>query len=466
MKYSFIALIFVAFLAFTISQNAVDDKGKKIVCYYANWSPTRAGTAKFTPQNIDPFLCTHLIYAFASFAEGKIVAGDPEQDINNNGFVDFNDLKKVNEKLKTMLSIGGWAEGSAKFSRIASKADRRDRFAQSVVELLRQYNFDGINIDWQYPTFRDGSRPEDRENFVELVKTLRESFDNEAQLTTKPRMLVTMTLPAEKEYIEQGYDLINLQKYIDFFSIVSYDYHLSVEPSINHHAPLYPLPQEIEADMNVGLNADATVEYLLSRGIMKEKLNLGIPTYGRTFKLENSEEHQFGAASKGQGDTGKTNREVGYIPYYEICKKILDEKWTVVQVNTSALGPYAYKGEDWVAYDDENIARTKAEYVRKKGLNGIMFWTIDNDDFRGDCGNRSFPVIKAARDGLRGIPPIRNRVENRPKIPRVGEDPFIGKTTEPPRRQTERITESTNNEPIANEIFGRIWMKAARVFHL
>lgn len=37
----------------------------KLVCYYANWSIYRPGAAKFTPENINPFLCTHLIYAFA-----------------------------------------------------------------------------------------------------------------------------------------------------------------------------------------------------------------------------------------------------------------------------------------------------------------------------------------------------------------------------------------------------------------
>lgn len=72
----------------------------------------------------------------------------------------------------------------------------------------------------------------------------------------------------------------------------------------------------------------------------------------------------------------------------------------MVQPNPDAMGPYAYKDNQWVGYDDENIVRKKAEYVAKKGLGGIMFWSIDNDDFRGNCHGRPYPLIEAAKESL------------------------------------------------------------------
>jgi len=55
---------------------------RKIVCYYTNWSMYRPGTAKFSPQNINPYLCTHLIYAFGGFTkENALKRFDKYQDI-------------------------------------------------------------------------------------------------------------------------------------------------------------------------------------------------------------------------------------------------------------------------------------------------------------------------------------------------------------------------------------------------
>lgn len=64
------------------------------------------------------------------------------------------------------------------------------------------------------------------------------------------------------------------------------------------------------------------------------------------------------------------------------------------------MGPYAFKGNQWVGYDDDAIARKKAAYVAKKGLGGIMFWSIDNDDFRGTCHGKPYPIIEAAKEEL------------------------------------------------------------------
>lgn len=76
------------------------------------------------------------------------------------------------------------------------------------------------------------------------------------------------------------------------------------------------------------------------------------------------------------------------------------DEWEVVEPNPDAMGPYAFKGDQWVGYDDEDIVRLKARYVNEKKLGGIMFWTIDNDDFRGKCHDRPYPLIEAAKETL------------------------------------------------------------------
>lgn len=100
------------------------------------------------------------------------------------------------------------------------------------------------------------------------------------------------------------------------------------------------------------------------------------------------------------GDQGDATREKGYLAYYEICQSLKEEDsdWTVVQPNSDALGPYAYNGNQWVGYDDEDIVRKKSKFVVEQNLGGIMFWSIDNDDFRGLCNGKAYPLIEAAKE--------------------------------------------------------------------
>ena len=69
-----------------------------------------------------------------------------------------------------MLAIGGWNEGSKRFSPLVANPDRRQVFIKSALRFLRQYNFDGLDLDWEYPTQRQGGRPEDRLNYATLIQ--------------------------------------------------------------------------------------------------------------------------------------------------------------------------------------------------------------------------------------------------------------------------------------------------------
>ena len=146
---------------------------------------------------------------------------------------------------------------------------------------------------------------------------------------------------------------------------------------------------------------DYSIKFYLNAGADRDKLVLGIPTYGRSYTLINEESTEIGAPAEAPGEQGDATREKGYLAYYEICQNIKeDPEWTVVQPNPNAMGPYAYRRNQWVGYDDEAIVRKKAQYVVENGLGGIMFWAIDNDDFRGICTGKQYPLIEAAKDAM------------------------------------------------------------------
>ena len=86
-----------------------------------------------------------------------------------------------------MLAIGGWNEGSSRFSALVASSERRRQFTKNTVKFLRQNHFDGLDLDWEYPAHRDGGKPKDRENYAQLVQELREEFERESSKTGRPR---------------------------------------------------------------------------------------------------------------------------------------------------------------------------------------------------------------------------------------------------------------------------------------
>ncbi|XP_067635554.1 uncharacterized protein Cht6 [Eurosta solidaginis] len=381
--------------------NEIRSEGR-VVCYYTNWSVYRPGTAKFNPLNINPYLCTHLVYAFGGFTkDNQMKPFDKYQDIEQGGYAKFTGLKTYNKQLKTMIAIGGWNEASSRFSPLMANPERRQKFIKNILKFLRQNHFDGIDLDWEYPAQREGGKQRDRENYAQFVQELRAEFERESEKTGRPRLLLTMAVPAGIENIEKGYDIPKLNKYLDWFNVLTYDFHSSHEPSANHHAPLYSLEEESEYNYDAELNIDYSIKYYLKAGADRDKLVLGIPTYGRSYTLINEDSTEIGAPSEGPGEQGDATREKGYLAYYEICHNLKeDPEWTVVQPNHNAMGPYAYRRNQWVGYDDEAIVRKKAQYVVEHGLGGIMFWAIDNDDFRGTCSGKPYPLIEAAKEAM------------------------------------------------------------------
>nr|CAD7429083.1 unnamed protein product [Timema monikensis] len=142
----------------------------RVVCYFGSWAVYRPDNGKFDVEDIDPSLCTHLIYGFAGLGESNSIKaldswnelpddygkGEYRVMFLSDAFGRFVKLKAISPQTKVMLAIGGWNEGSSKYSDMASTASNRQQFADSVVAFLTKYGFDGLDVDWEYPAQRGG----------------------------------------------------------------------------------------------------------------------------------------------------------------------------------------------------------------------------------------------------------------------------------------------------------------------
>lgn len=279
----------------------------------------------------DPYSVTHLSYAFATI-------GDDFKSLtikNEERFKKILDLKNINPKLKIFLSIGGWGAGN--FSEMASTVDSRSNFIHNAMEIVRRYNIDGLDIDWEYPGSSLGkisSSKKDKSNFTKLMKQLRDSLGTSRCLS--------FASPSYGIY----FDYKEVISYVDFINVMTYD--MNVPPRL--HSPL----NHSEHTGKTSIKDVIANHY--RNGVPVKKIVLGIPFYGRG----------------NQKDYKK----------FQDYRYIQSKGGTELKYDSIAMSPYIANkknGELLISFDDTTSIKAKCKFVKDVGLRGVMFWHYCGD---------------------------------------------------------------------------------------
>lgn len=367
----------------------------KVMCYFTSWAPKRPGAGRFEVENIDPFLCTHVIYAFAGMENNRLAPGhanDVGDGFKEGVYTRLMKLKEKNPNLKVMLALGGWAFGSKPFQDLVSNQYRMNGFVYDSLEFLRKHEFDGLDIDWEYPRGAD-----DKANYVNFLKELRLAFEGEASSTGHSRLLLSAAVPASFEALAAGYDVPEISKYLDYINIMSYDFHGMWDSVVGHNSPLLPI--ETASNYQKKLTVDYSVREWKKQGAPAQKIMVGMPMYGRSFTLKNVSMFDIGAEVMGGGRAGRYTKEEGFMAYYEVCDFLYEANTTLVWDNEQQV-PFAYNGDQWVGFDDERSLGIKGDWLKSEGLGGVMIWSVDMDDFRGNCGTDKYPLLNSLTETL------------------------------------------------------------------
>ncbi|KAL3220000.1 hypothetical protein MRX96_005741 [Rhipicephalus microplus] len=389
-----------------------DEDRKPVVCYYYGEAMSRPSPMNYRVSDIPGHLCNYVTLAFVTMnSETFEIESSMSAYLNNTGlYEEFTSIKKKYSHIKTLVSVGGWEYGHSMFSQMVSRSVNRRRFVKSAVRWMRRYGFDGLDISWQYPgTMVRGGSHADKENFVLVMKELKSEFE-------KYDFMLSTTIPIDPMLLKTGFNVAALSRYVDWFNVFTHDLRGTWTGYTDVHSPLRrrcfdrgairssqrgSVTKSHRGARSVAVKAKTPpmsedgLNRLVKLGAPKKKLMLGIPFYGRSYTLLDPQRHALAAP---------TRRDVPAVPgpyvmsdeilaYYEVCMDITMLSWRR-EYDQVGQCPYAYRGDQWVGYEDEESISAKVDFVLEQDYGGVMVFNIDMDDFNGVCGVKN-PLLNS-----------------------------------------------------------------------
>ncbi|MET9994439.1 chitinase C-terminal domain-containing protein [Streptomyces mutabilis] len=467
------------------------DHPRRVIGYFTGWRTGKDGKPAYLASDIPWDKVTHINYAFAHVDGGNKLSVGPDSAANpatgmtwpgvegaemdpdlpyKGHFNQLNKFKKQHPDVKTMISVGGWAEtggyfaddgkrmDSGGFYSMATNADGSvnqdgiDTFADSAVDFVRKYGFNGVDIDYEYPTtmkdagnpldwsFANGRRAGLVKGYAALMQTLREKLDR-AGAADGRHYLLSVAAPSSG-YLLRGMETFQVQKYLDYVNIMSYDLHGAWNEHVGPNASLFDDGKDSELAAagvyttsqygGIGyLNTDWAYHYF--RGSMPAgRINIGLPYYTRGFKnVTGGTDGLWGKAPAtdcpagsgltkcGDGavgidnlwhdlDTDGEESPAGSNPMWHaknLEKGIVGDYVTDYgfPADTTLTGTYARKYDatlvaPWLwnaekkvflSTEDEQSVRAKADYVVDRGIGGTMVWELAGD-YAWDAGKGQY----------------------------------------------------------------------------
>lgn len=409
----------------------IDEKPKdlerKVVGYFPEWAYKSEVQGNFDVADLQWESLTHIQYSFAMVGEdNKIKFGDKhaaiEEDfknhkLENNGkevkldsslpykghFNVLQQMKKQYPNVDLLISIGGWT-GSRGFYKMIDTDAGINTFADSCVDFIRQYGFDGVDIDFEYPssvatcgnpTDKDLSEPRRailNERYNVLMKTLREKLDNASKNDNKKHLLTAAVTASS--WVLGGVTDNRYASYLDFLSIMSYDFHGGWNEYVENLANIYPDKDDTETTKMAMPTLNMDWAYKFYRGVLPaEKILMGIPYYTRGW------ENVQGGNGSGLHGTSKTpatgkynlwgdddNKDgipdpAGANPLWHVLN--LMDKDPNLKVHWDDVGkvPYVWQGDKkvFLSFENEQSIDERVNYIKDKNLGGALIWVMNGD---------------------------------------------------------------------------------------
>jgi chitinase len=248
-----------------------------------------------------------------------------------------------------------------------------------VKDFILKYSYDGVDMDWEVP-----ESPAEVANNVLLMQALRDALPS-------PRYLISMATPSEPGHWGV-YDFAHLTPIVDFYNVMTYDFHGPWTDHAGHNSPLFSNNSDPGHDGSVD---DSMNLYLNQLGVPPEKINLGTSFYGYEFPV---------GQLHGPCHCDKSTASREYGSY--IKPRIGKDGW-VQELDSIAMAPYLTRengAPGFITYDGaDSTARKVAYALEVRNLGGVFMWEL-SEDYDGKKQDLLDSMYKAFKRAEKHVP--------------------------------------------------------------
>ncbi|KAI8319770.1 endochitinase [Martensiomyces pterosporus] len=346
-------------------------------------------------EKVDFSKYTHVAIAFAVPDENATISLDNSDSTLKEW------IPKLSESnTKVLVSLGGWT-GSKYFSPLMKDKDKRGKMIVQMVQWMKDYGFDGWDIDWEYPGRQGNICHEfdaraDAPNFHQFLGGLREALASEFRGQSKLITLATRFQPFDGPNGPMS-DVSEFARVVDYISPMLYDFNGVWSETTGPNAPF-----DFAQGKGLQFSFKSSIQSWIDAGVPATKIIPGVPFYGRTVtaKSDMSKMHEMyqgltKTIPKGDGDDkeeadascGGPKVFSGVWKYANLRSEgVLDSPGSaaapwVRRFDSATNTPWLFNTEtkDFISYDDTGSLTAKAEYAKNAGLAGIMVWSLTGD---------------------------------------------------------------------------------------
>jgi|TARA_B110000914_G_scaffold41559_1_gene34933 chitinase len=335
----------ILLLLFILSCSNNTEIKPQVIAYYAG---DEKSIDEFNLDGVD-----QIIYSFLHLKGNKLAIDNKTDSLT---LINVVNQKNKYPKLKVLVSLGGWG-GCETCSDVFSSKEARMEFAISTADIIESFNADGIDLDWEYPGISGfpghSYKPEDRENFTELLIQLRRYMKKED--------ILSFAAGASNRFFKNSIEWDKVMPLVNNVNLMTYDFYGSGSTKTGHHTAL-------SSSEFQDRSAKSSIEALINLGVNPKQIFIGGAFYIKTFKnVEN--------INNGLNQNTEWNKSYNQINFEDV-RSNFSFYW-----DSLANSPYAYDSINkiFATFDDHKSIKLKSKYALEKKLGGIMFWQLMND---------------------------------------------------------------------------------------